>query len=321
MECTPFRHAAFQLAGQQQAVFVRSNAGARVQVGGAAFDSSMSAKSLFLHGDGADMANLQAGGTTFALGTEQQSMYLRSDATTGAKVQVGGPDFDSGIVPRSVWVHGGVQVGRSGAATPTYDGNIPDGGMLTGEQIRSSGGIRARGQDIVLAGGEPVLNRAWDALQPASGDLDGGERLALRTTGGDIRFLAGGERDANDFVMIDSEDVFVEELNRIDRTLTFALPSFVSDAVAYDSSATVTCYGAGAPVQYVGATGWYRRNLAGTRTYTVTITVGSATDSSTFQVPVPYSGWSINRTTGADDGRPSGAGETKYSRVVYCDYL
>ena len=307
----------FALAGEQQSLFLRSGNGAKVQVGGTGFDAGLTRRSVFLHGAGTTMANLQAGGTSFELAAERQSAFLNS--TVGGKLQVGvNPGDGFGAVDaRSVWVQGSTQIGRAVAG---FDAGVPDGGLLTGEQIRSSNGIRARGDEIVLVGGVGVRDQTWAALAPAA-DLDGDEVVAMRSVGGDVRITADDPVDTDDYVMIDSDDVWVEEDDRTNRRLRAALSTFVANELAFDADVAVTCLDGGVDVDHVSATGWYRDHFADTWTYRVTVTVNGISQTANLVVPVPYTGWSVSSSTGADDGiGGGGAGDTNYARIVYCDY-
>ena len=159
-------------------------------------------------------------------------------------MQVGGIEFamsfdDSGTAAPegSVWVRGATQVGdvREVIAldsdgldldfipefSPAYDTDVPAGGLLTAGQIRSSGGMRAVGPEIMLAASTSVLpsdlpdmpsraapNRSWEAVATGLGNIlddelrrpndtttdtyagDGG-RLQFRTEGDDLHMVAG----------------------------------------------------------------------------------------------------------------------------------
>ena len=91
----------------------------------------------------------------------------------------------------SVWIRGATQVGDvRDEDTPDYDTNVPAGGLLTGDQIRSSGGIRAVGPRILLAASTAALpssdptvqiraaaNRSWEAVESGLGNIHDCELL------------------------------------------------------------------------------------------------------------------------------------------------
>lgn len=234
-------------------------------------------------------------------------------------LQVGVPTaFDANVQGGSLWVADATQVGRG-----SFDPAVPAGGLLTGDEIRSSGGLRARGPEIVLSGGDGGANRSWSALATGAGALAATERVALRAFGGDMRVHADDAVDAH-FVRIDGEDVMVQEVDRADRPLRRALPTFVADGLAYNTavSPAVTCYSGGARRQFLAPRAWYRNGYAGRKQVTIQMCVNGQCSSTAFDIPLPYTGWSVHGTTGADNGTGgmTGPGTPLYSRVEYCDY-
>lgn len=67
-------------------------------------------------------------------------------------------------------------------------------------------------------------------------------------------------------------------------------------------------------------TGWSRGDFAAVRTVTITLSVGSASDSVAFDLHEPYTGWSVHPVSGADDGvgADSSAGNVDWTRINYC---
>ena len=71
-------------------------------------------------------------------------------------------------------------------------------------------------------------------------------------------------------------------------------------------------------------TGWSRSEFAAHREITISVTVpGHGTQSATFRVNEPYTGWSSNPLTGKDDGlgavdSTTGDSDTDWTRVVLC---
>ena len=145
-----------------------------MQAGADAFDKDLPGASLLAQ------QGMQVGGADFAMSFD--------DTETD--------DESEGSPEGSVWVRGATQVGNvreviawdddedSSVFFAAYDHHVPAGGLLVGGEIRSSGGMRAVGREIVLAastsvhppGGLPgelgraARNRSWNTVGSGLGN-------------------------------------------------------------------------------------------------------------------------------------------------------
>ena len=186
-------------------------ASGRMQAGADAFDKDLPGASLLAQ------QGMQVGGADFAMSFD--------DTETD--------DESEGSPEGSVWVRGATQVGNvreviawdddedSSVFFAPYDHHVPAGGLLVGGEIRSSGGMRAVGREIVLAAstsvhppgdlpgqlGRAAPNRSWntvgsglgntldpelkepDDTTPDTYDPEVGGRLQFRTEGDDLHMV------------------------------------------------------------------------------------------------------------------------------------
>lgn len=161
-----------------------------VQAGADAFDADLPGSSLLAQ------QGMQVGGGEFAMTFDVSGTEEREGGTEG-----------------SVWIRGATQVGDvRKELDPGYDTDVPAGGLLTGGEIRSSGGMRAVGPEIMLAAstdtddtdvlrGRAALNRGWEAVATGLGNILDPELSPGDTTadtyagdGGRLQFRTEGDR-------------------------------------------------------------------------------------------------------------------------------
>ena len=219
-----------------------------------------------------------------------------------------------------------LSVQTTGVATPLVVQTLGAGSLLDVETEGVGSSIRVR----TLGSTAPLVVRTANINSPLTVvAANTGSPLMVRadqaTAGVTVRSNLGS-------VVIDDLDLAASDTlprgTGREHTLQTMFSSIVPDA-AVNTAATAfpttpACPAGFTAVRFIVPTGWSRTQFAASLDRTIRFTVpGHGTTSATFTTHEPYTGWSINPATGADDatGGVLSAGSFDFTGVSLCRFV